>query len=332
MERKKIKPYLTLICFVILIIFITFYATKAFLPSISTTNIVNNKLVDWGIGWKNKQSFYSGSELEFKFNNSRRISFEFSTTSKADQGAEILIDNDKYFISSPNLNNQQLSISVNNNEPHTVRIRHFCTFLYFPCNITLKNVYLDNHSELIPYKSNKKVLSILGDSISTIYGKENYSFMLADSLDYELHNASVLSSTVSKISDVDNAIKRYKKDMMSFKSDMIIIFLGTNDAARNVPFNDFEKDYSKIVSDIKSFNPNTKIFLVGILKRNDVNENILQNYNNIIKNVAEKNKVYFIDPLSWLDKNDLSDNIHPSIEAQKKLSEKFLEAISTRIK
>ena len=79
-------------------------------------------------------------------------------------------------------------------------------------------------TELIPYKSNKKVLSILGDSISTIYGKENYSFMLADSLDYELHNASVLSSTVSKISDVDNAIKRYKKDMMSFKSDMIIIF------------------------------------------------------------------------------------------------------------
>ena len=117
---------------------IAFYLLFNLFINIKNSNILNNNSVNQGVGWKNNQSFYSGSELGFIFKNSRRISFEFSTTSKADQGAEILIDNDKYFISSPNLNNQQLSISVNKNEPHTVRIRHFCTFLYFPCNIIFK--------------------------------------------------------------------------------------------------------------------------------------------------------------------------------------------------
>lgn len=332
MQEKRIKLYLALICFLILTFFITFYLAKTFSPSISMINIIDNKFIDWGIGWKNDQSFYSGSELGFKFKNSRKISFEFTTASKADQGAEILIDNDKYFISSPNLNNQELSISINKNEPHTVRIRYFCTFLYHPCNITLANIYLDSRSELMPYKSNKKMLSILGDSISTIYGKENYSFILADSLDYELHNASILGSTVSKVKGFDNSLERFEKDLRFFRSDITIIFLGTNDAANNVPLNVFENDYSIMVENVKKWNSQNKVFLVGILPRDDINYRTINTYNELIKKISQKYNVYYIDTSYWLDNRDFSDAIHPSIEAQKKLSEKFLETISTRIK
>lgn len=295
-------------------------------------NVANSGSINRGVGWINNQSNYSGSEFSFIINNSQEIAFEFDTNSKADQGAEILVDEKVYSISSPNLETQRLSIAVDKKKPHTVTVRHFCSFFYNPCQITIKGIYVERSADITSYRKHDKTLSILGDSISTIYGKNNYTHLLAEDLGYELHNASIIESTVSEVSGADNAIKRYKKDLMSFKSDVIIIFLGTNDTTRNVELDTFEKDYSKIVSDVKKFNPDGKIFLVGILQRNDINKNVLQNYNNVIKILAEKNNLYFIDPFSWLEENDFSDDVHPSLESQKKLAQHFQDVLSSILK
>jgi len=298
----------------------------------NTVNVLNNDSINRGVGWKNNQSFYSGSELSFISNNSRDISFEFDTNSKADQGAEIIIDEKKYSISSPDLKNQKLSITVDKNKSHAVTVRHFCFFFYDQCQITLRGIYVRNGAKIFSYKTHYKILSVLGDSISTIYGKDNYSQLVANDLGYELHNARITQSTVSDVPGVNSAMKRYKKDLMSFKSDAIIIFLGTNDVAKSVSPNVFENDYLNMVSDLKRFDLKGKIFLVGALRRNDIEASKLQNYNNIVKSVAEKNNVYFIDSFYWLDDKDFSDDIHPSVESQKKLAKHFEDALSSILK
>ena len=295
-------------------------------------NVNNQKEIYTGIGWRDNKSQYSGSELSFSFSNSKSISFEFNTLSKADQGVQIYIDKDVYFMSSPNLHAQKLTINVDKNQPHVVTVRHVCSYIIHPCEITVKGIYVDWGAKFTHYQARTKSLSVLGDSISTLYGKDNYTQILSDSLGYELHNASINGSTLSKISGVSNGINRYKKDLLDYKSNAIIIFLGTNDVSHNVPLETFEKDYSKIVSDIKEHQSNSKIFLAGILKRNDIDDNLIQSYNAVIKKISENNDVNFVDTINWLEQSDLTDGIHPSIGSQKKISDNFYHVLSPILK
>ncbi len=304
---------------VLIIFFLTIYLVK----SDSNKNILGDTNINTGNGWKNYQSYYSGSEISFSFKNSNEISFTVETDSNSDQGIEIFIDNEKYILSSPNLNNQKLSITVDKNKPHTVAIRHFCSFFNNPCQIKLSGIFLESSAVITPYQKHSKVLSVLGDSISTIYGRYNYSQILADNLGYELHNASIMGSTLSNTERADDGIDRYKKDLMQSNSDAIIIFMGSNDIKGGISLSDFSKDYSKIVTDVKTFNSKSKIFLVGILHRKDLNDAIIYKYNEIIKDIAKINKAYYIDTNSWLEENDYADEIHPSIEGQKKILDNF---------
>jgi len=314
--------------------FLIFFSLLAifYLINNKNVNILNNKAINKGMGWENNQSLYDGSELNFVFSNSNEIIFEFDTNSKADQGVEILVDGKSYSISSPNLGSQKLSIIVDKSEPHAVTVRHFCTYLYDPCQITLKGIYVEKWAKILPHKSDSKILSILGDSISSIYGKSNYAHFLAQDLGYELHNSSIMGTTVSNVSGANSAIVRYKKDILRFKSDVIIVFMGTNDISKNVPLDVFERDYSKIASDMKKLNPDGKIFLVGILKRNDLSLDVLQNYNRVIEKVAEDYSLNYIDTSSWLEYRDFSDDVHPSLEIQKKLAEYFQNSLSPILK
>ncbi len=292
-------------------------------------NYIENKNISLGTGWKNNTSQYAGSELSFKFSNSKDVEFELSTKSKADQGIEIFIDNIAYLLPSSIKQDKKLAIKVNKNSTHSVTVRHFCTYLYDPCEVTLKGIFLDGYAKLYPYQHHDKILSVLGDSISTIYGSNNYSQIVAEQLGYELHNASILGSTVSRVDGADSASKRYKKDLMSFKSNAIIIFLGTNDVEANVPLGDFEKNYAKILSDVKSYNLSSKIFLVGILPRKDLDTSKIMQYNNIIKSVAGSKNTYYIDMSTVLKEKDFSDSIHPSLEGQRKITEYFVNVLSS---
>lgn len=314
--------------FLLLVLVIGLFLILWFTINQDERNFINNSVIYWGVGWIDDESRYAGSELSFAFNGSNQIGFTVETNSKATQGLNIIIDKQSYTLSSPNLNTQKLTINVNKNSSHSVTVRYFCTHFSFPCQIKIKGIYLNPTAQLTPFQSHFKILSVLGDSISTIYGQYNYTRLLADTIGYELHNASVVESTVSPVKGIDNAIFRYKNDLLSFKSDLIIIFLGTNDAGNNVPLSEFEKNYSKIVSDVKEYNPHANIFLVSAFPRKDLDSTILNSYNSIIKNVSEKYGEKFIDTSSWLDEYDYSDPIHPSSESQGKISQDFQQEIT----
>jgi lysophospholipase L1-like esterase len=290
-------------------------------------NIIDNKIINKGVGWAKNESFYSGSELSFSFSKSGKIKFKVISESESDQGIEILIDDKKYHMSSPDLNSQLLTIMVDEHKPHNVTIRHYCIRLMHECQIKIEGIYLDKDHKLYAFQSHNKLLSILGDSISTIYGNKNYSHLLANNLGYELRNASIMESTVSMLTDNNSAINRYKNDLMNLDSDVIIIFMGSNDAFKAIPIGTFEEKYSTIVSDLQRNNPDTKMFLVSILPRIDVESSILDTYNQTIKEVAARYKINFIDSSGWINENHLTDGVHPSFDSQQILANKIGESI-----
>jgi len=296
-------------------------------------NIISNDLIEWEVGWENTRSLYSGSELGFRVDNSRSLTIEIITQSKADQGLEIIIDDKIYYLSSSlNTDSKSLTIDLNNKKAYTVNVRHSCIYLYDPCELAIKGIYIDKHASLLPFNSDKKTISILGDSLSTIYGSKNYSRLLADNLDYQLHNASILGSTVSTISGYDSAFNRYHKDLYSINSELIIIFLGTNDVSNNVPLDIFENNYSQIISDVKAWNPKGKILLVSIPFRKDIKSHVLEKYNEVIRKISIENGAYFVDTSYWLTKDDFADDIHPSEDSQTKISRNFKEIIDSMLK
>ncbi len=327
-SKQLIKEYIITLIFSVSFLVIILYLCIILLSN-TTSNFLSDSLISRGYGWKNNESLYAGSELNFKFSNSKGVSFEISTKSKADQGIEILIDNKAYFLPSSINQSKTLSIKVNKNQSHTVTVRHFCTYLYDSCNVTLQRILLDSFAQVSPYRLHRKILSILGDSISTIYGVNNYSQIVAERLGYELHNASIMGSTVARVEGADSASLRYKKDIMDFRSNVIVIFMGTNDVGTNVQLDVFEKNYTKIVSDLTLHSPSIKIFLVGILPRKDRDSSTIYNYNAIIKNIADNNNIQFIDTSDWLSSEDFADAIHPSGEGQKKLGEHFRMILSS---
>lgn len=130
-----------------------------------------------------------------------------------------------------------------------------------------------------------------------------------------------------------------KQRVKKLEDDIVFIFeIGTNDALfyRNKKINavkleKFKKNIKKLISQAKEFS--SKIVFLG-LKPVDEKRSIiipwrpeisyqnkyLQQYNQIMKEVCEKNKVYFIDIFEAMfesPKNLLEDGIHPNAQGHK---------------
>lgn len=336
MKKRGIRIYAVKIFFFIFIILITFYITKTFVSSSLTKNIVDNKLISWGTGWKNKNTNYSGNELRFTIQNSKKISVKVSVPNQEpNQEIEITAEKKHYSLSYPDLNKKELTIYLDKNtyiKPTEIRIRSFCVYVDYPCSLTIDSINVDGSTKLMSTTGfPSKTIAFLGDSISSNFGRQNYTKDLADELDYQLHNASIFGSTLTKGNNGRDAISRYKKDIINFKPNVVIIFIGTNDAIENKSLTEFVDDYKTIIKDIKTNSKFSKIIAVGILKNRISNSNTLV-YNSLIQNVAKLENIPYIDTYSWLNDSDYMDGIHPSLQAQQKLSVKFLEAIPTIIK
>ncbi len=300
-------------------------------------NILNDPQVAWGAGWEDYQSRYGGSEFRFILVDSSKISFKISSLNKEQgqgQGIEIFIDGTVYIHELPNLDEKELTVYLSNKTlPHTIRVRHFCSGSYSPCEITLKSMVVDKSATLFtPPKIPQKKMAVLGDSISVGWGRGNFFFIVADRLGYQLHNASIFESTVSRKSNADWVIARYKKDIVDYKPDVVVSFLGTNDVSQNVPLEKFENDYSELVKGIKSALPDSVIVNLGILRRKDIEKKKIEQYTKVIKKVSALNNVLFLDTYDWLNENDLMDVVHPNHVSQITLANKLNTELSSILK
>lgn len=290
-------------------------------------DISKNTLIYWGTGWSNKKSEYDGSEFGFAFTNSGTVSVEYDLNSKSDQGIDVVIDGKNEPESASDTAGRIRTFSVDPKKNHTVSVRYYCTHLYDPCSISIIKIIIERKGKVYPYKPDKPVLSVLGDSISTMYGIRNYTRILSDTLNVQLHNASRMGSTISHVPEFDSAALRYEKEILPYGSAVVIIFLGTNDAKIRVPPDVFYENYSAIVRNMIDKNPGSKIFLAGILPRKDIDADTIAAYNTIISGVARLRDVSYIDTSDWITAADLADDIHPSADGQKKIADRFFQVI-----
>lgn len=265
--------------------------------------------------------------MGFIMTETDKLLLKFSTSSNANQEIEIYVNNNKQSVSSPNINNANIEIKLDKNQDNRIVIKHICEFFYDPCKVKLDNAMARSSAKIEPYQPHKKSISVIGDSISTMYGKNNYTILLANKLGHELHNSSILGSTLVKTPSAPSAQDRYEKDISNYKSSITIIFLGTNDIANSVPVASFGASLKKIVTDLKQWNTG-KLFFVGILPRRDINTTMINSYNSEAENVVEKNGAVFIDTSTWLTDKDYADDIHPTLNAHRIISNNLYNRIT----
>ncbi|MBP9814181.1 SGNH/GDSL hydrolase family protein [Candidatus Woesebacteria bacterium] len=278
-------------------------------------------------------SKYGGSQMSFMVTNTDTITFEVSSPNiEPDaQGIDIDIDGKIYTMTTP-LQNARLTVPIDpvlQANTHSVTIQHFCASTLSVCEIGISKIIVSRDAKIFrPNSKLPKTLAVIGDSITSSFGKNNYSYLLADRLGMRLHNAGIFGSLVSNDPVWDSALDRYEADIIKFSPDVVVVFMGTNDLGHLVPLDTFRKNYSTMLADMKTKLPKSTIIVLGLLRRQDFPAGQIRMYSSVIEEVARSYEVAYIDPYFWLDVSDYQDIVHPSVASQPKLSEKLYGAMT----
>lgn len=134
---------------------------------------------------------------------------------------------------------------------------------------------------------------------------------------------------------VEDVLKRFDVEAAARKPDKIIFSVGINDSSHSTnpqgtPLEQFKKDYLELVTKAEVFAED--IMFVGLTnvdefieKKNYKNSSVEQ-YNKIMKEIAEEKGFKFVDLFGSLTKEELiPDGLHPNAAGHKKIFEKILE-------
>jgi len=171
----------------------------------------------------------------------------------------------------------------------------------------------------------------IGDSITAGYGatQGGYPDILQEMFGpgYVVRNAGASGATLGK---------RNKGNLGEFAPEIIIIKLGTNDAA---PANwskckaSFADNYKAFIDDLNTLTPKPRIYLVLPVPRFDAEAaaNLANEVIPIVKKVAAEKNVSVIDcHTPFLNMKQLfGDGLHPGDAGQKMLAEIFYRALTT---
>ena len=137
--------------------------------------------------------------------------------------------------------------------------------------LLIATVRADSPLDIPIFKPNARIL-FQGDSITDmnrgrttdpnhILG-HSYVFIIAarhgaafPELKLDFLNRGVSGNTVAALAN------RWQKDTLDLKPDLLSILIGVNDNSRNVPLDQFEQTYDKLLTDIRAANPKTKLVL-----------------------------------------------------------------------
>lgn len=311
-------------------------------------NGLANSNVIWSQEWhtaidKNKilskTASYTGSEFYADVMHANVLSIQAASQNiDYDTQLNIEVNGKEYVLQNADLSKKTLLIQLSSENQNAITHVHgsfFCTGMSSPCSITITKLQVDSGDFLrvADLSHVPKKLAVLGDSISLIYVAKNYSALLAKSLSYQLHNASYWGGTLQTKNGKEPAIMRYQKDIVAYHPDAIVILLGINDI-KYVPtsLNDFKTDYTAMVADMRTQLPYAKIILMGILPEKDeiTDEEMIQQYNDAIFNLADGAHVFFVDTKGWLQAPDYLDQYHPTQIGEEKLFHQLEAAIRVK--
>lgn len=274
---------------------------------------------------------FGGSSIFFRIANASHIAIkaEGANQTKDEQVLEIQIDDQLVTLSSP-FPDERLRIPITKSgDPRLIRISLFCDSALIPCDVRITELSTDYDAHIstpdVPRET--KTVAVLGDSITSSFGKKNYSTLLTEKLGGRLHNAAVFGSSVSPVPGWDNALMRVHDDITVFSPDIALLVIGTNDLGRSIPLDIFEKNYRSMIVDIKRGSPQTQIICFGLLIRKDFSIETIRAYSSVIKKVSAEFSLPYIEPINWLSYEDLQDQVHPSVQSQEKIAEHMYRAI-----
>ncbi|MFA5994187.1 MAG: GDSL-type esterase/lipase family protein [Parcubacteria group bacterium] len=198
-----------------------------------------------------------------------------------------------------------------------------------------------------------KRICIFGDSITWAMGlpkRVGWADLLRNYLeaetDYylEIYNLGIDRNTSADL------LKRIESESEARKPDMIIILIGTNDSLQYMRDGElvdqaspdvFQDNLQKLVNRARKIT--TEIFFIGLALGDELLTNPLPKsvtgkrytkarisaYDKIIKDVAGKNSLPFVDISSTLDNEDFIDGLHPSEIGHKKIYQRLIEVMGS---
>ena len=207
------------------------------------------------------------------------------------------------------------------------------------------------YTKIINNKYTGKKISILGDSISTFEGyiPKDYLFFYPQPYGdvrniYQTWWMQVINglgaglfinnayggSTVCNFDDFSTSNDKRLNTLKinGITSDVIIIFMGTNDcASQYVNANNFEEAYTTMIYKIKTLSPETEIILINLPMSKLYSIDSQYELNQIIRKSAKEFNLKLID-ISGLDMTEkLIDSAHPNSIGMKTLSKAFLDSL-----
>jgi lysophospholipase L1-like esterase len=94
---------------------------------------------------------------------------------------------------------------------------------------------------------------VLGHGYAFVIGAKYGAAFPADRVTFL--NRGVSGNTVADLA------KRWQKDTLDLKPDVLSVLIGVNDHGRNVPLDDFERGYDQLLADARQVNPAVKLVL-----------------------------------------------------------------------
>lgn len=213
-------------------------------------------------------------------------------------------------------------------------------------NMTISATYASGTNEF-----EGKTISIIGDSISTYKpfmdpsGSVFYPYYAADVRDVNQTwwkivsnqlGSSIFSNNSSggscvygnTISSTQN-IKRIEKTFYNEeRPDYIFIYMGSNDAHAKYANEQFKDAYQKMITNIKTLSPNSKIYVITLVESKLYDNDVRLDYNNIIRNIANENELELIDIDNISIENYLIDSAHPNSEGMKVIANEILSKLN----
>ena len=171
-----------------------------------------------------------------------------------------------------------------------------------------------------------------------------YAFLIAANFgatfpeaNLEFFNRGVSGNTVLDLE------KRWQKDTLDLKPDILSILIGVNDKGRNVPLDQYEQTYDKLITQAKAANPKLKLvlcepFIVNHLTttpQHGCPNATLVKYQEVVAKLAQKHGATLVHFQDALDKATarapaihwIWDDVHPTYSGHFILAEEWQRAV-----
>lgn len=331
--RAPARVILTLIILVLLTILVPVGLRQAIKNLPKTKNIINNDRIIWSKTWTrlmtvNTRDYefnagISGSDFMLAVIGTRKITVNLKNRDPKERGGIEFWLNGKY-VNYPlfGIKDKTVEFNTDSGLQNNLKARIYCyTANGMPCNISVTGISADFFSWIKSIKTKRPIIAFLGDSISSNLLNKNYTYISADKINYSLINSSYNRSVLTPSQKFNSGILRLQNEIVRFTPNILVIFIGSNDLAAGVDPLIFRENLEKAIAAVKKMSPRTKIAILGIIPRINIDSFKINEYNSVIKEVAGKEQVLFVDNYSWLTDEEIPDGVHPAESVQTKMAD-----------